>query len=196
MKYLRLFQNDSQYSEFLNGSEYIEPHVVMIQNNNEKPTMKFKKLKTIFPYYISLEGMEYETYTDEMDGIEVIYESGVMTIDQILLETLRKDLKHVYYEDYDVYHWELPENYCETHPIYVDGERVISCSTPNSTVEDKDYISTFDFVFENNGFNLLPSGATGGWISIWIMQTYLYVERQYTFDKIPTGWSLRGNLKS
>ena len=44
MKYLRLFQNDSQYSEFLTASDYIEPHVVMIQAGSEEPILYFKSL--------------------------------------------------------------------------------------------------------------------------------------------------------
>ena len=43
MKYLRLFNNDADYQAFIVGGDYIEPHIVGVNNNLDKPSLKFKK---------------------------------------------------------------------------------------------------------------------------------------------------------
>ena len=45
MKYLRLFDNDAEYQSFLGGEYYVEPHIVGIKNNTNKPSLNFKEKK-------------------------------------------------------------------------------------------------------------------------------------------------------
>jgi hypothetical protein len=54
MKYLRLFNNDADYQAFIGGGDYIEPHIVGVNNNSDKPTLKFKKetVKKIITFYL------------------------------------------------------------------------------------------------------------------------------------------------
>ena len=43
MKYLKKFSADTQYNEFIGGEDYIEPHVVVIQNSSNGPIVKLKE---------------------------------------------------------------------------------------------------------------------------------------------------------
>ena len=43
MKYLKKFSAETQYNEFVGGGEYVEPHVVVIQNGSNEPILKFKE---------------------------------------------------------------------------------------------------------------------------------------------------------
>jgi hypothetical protein len=47
MKYLKKFSADTQYNEFVGGEDYIEPHVVVIQNGSNEPIVKLKEKKIL-----------------------------------------------------------------------------------------------------------------------------------------------------
>lgn len=43
MKYLKLFNNDTEHQQFIDGEDYIEPHIVCVKNGNNKSVLAFKK---------------------------------------------------------------------------------------------------------------------------------------------------------
>lgn len=61
MKYLKTFNNDVEYEQFTNSSNYITPNICYIENND---SIVFKPyVKNIFPMYLHLTKVDNKTYS-------------------------------------------------------------------------------------------------------------------------------------
>jgi hypothetical protein len=52
MKYLKLFNNDTEYQQFIDGEDYIEHHIVGVKTNQNTPSLKFKEKVELINFYL------------------------------------------------------------------------------------------------------------------------------------------------
>jgi hypothetical protein len=79
MKYLKLFNNDTEYQQFIDGEDYIEHHIVGVKTNQNTPSLKFKEKVELINFYLynikyqCEEGMTWRDFVNSKYNIETIY---------------------------------------------------------------------------------------------------------------------------
>ena len=119
MKYIKLFKNDAEYQAFIGGGEYITPNVCL-NEETESISLEPVKIPSMFPLYLTIDNSWSEDNLDMKD-----YYWEVNLPDDKLYNILIDAMVYIGDGLGSVTH-ELPSEWLNENPIYIDGNKVES----------------------------------------------------------------------
>jgi hypothetical protein len=89
MKYLKVFDNNNEYQQFIGGEDYIEPHILVVKNGDNESVLHFKdNVKNILTFTVGKQKYNFEDGMTWEEFINSKYNVGYFSING----------KYVYYD--------------------------------------------------------------------------------------------------
>ena len=163
MKYLKLFNSETEYITYKNSEDYITPNICI--DKLAKKVWFNKKLKKLFPCYLQT---SYSTSYIESDFIR-IHTYTVQLESSQLYDTIYNNL---IIPDGDIYGI-VPEEFLNENPIYIDGHQV---SSINQEASSPLYVSTIDNYPFSQYYDDTPGSVYGEYSGLGTNQLVFNVE--------------------
>ena len=144
MKYIRRFKTSSDYEAFKTSDDYITPHIVLCEDNIEKPILKEE---SIFPLYLTVN----RSWENNSFDLAMYWEIDLPN------ERLYNELNDAFiWDDKNTQIMVLPDGWLDEHPIFVDGHKVIGIQ--------KEYSRIFFNIEDDYPYNEIINGGNY-WVS-------------------------------